>query len=74
MNITQADAPDQKDGGVRLDCEKRGNEVVSINQVSEGLASLLPHTIDKLTPGGNIPEGNALEQSIRSLVGKFLKG
>lgn len=54
--------------------EIAGKVGLSGNQVSDGLASLLPQIVDKLTPDGNIPEGNALEQGISSLAEKFLKG
>jgi uncharacterized protein YidB (DUF937 family) len=46
---------------------------VSGNQVSDGLASLLPQMIDKLTPNGQIPEGNVLEKGLSALAEKFLK-
>jgi uncharacterized protein YidB (DUF937 family) len=45
---------------------------VSENQMSDGLASIIPQMIDKLTPDGNVPEGNLLEQSLSALAGKFL--
>ena len=44
------------------------------NQVSDSLASLLPRIVDQLTPNGQVPEGNALAESIGALAGKFLKG
>jgi uncharacterized protein YidB (DUF937 family) len=44
------------------------------NQVSDSLASLLPRIVDQLTPNGQVPEGNALVESIGALAGKFLKG
>jgi hypothetical protein len=47
---------------------------VSGNQVSDGLASLLPQIIDKLTPHGQVPEGNVLDRGISALADKFLKG
>jgi uncharacterized protein YidB (DUF937 family) len=47
---------------------------LSGNQVSDGLASLLPQIIDKLTPNGQIPDGNVLGQGISALTEKFLKG
>ncbi len=44
------------------------------SQVSDSLAGLLPRIIDQLTPNGQMPEGNALVESIGALAGKFLKG
>jgi len=37
---------------------------VADNQVSDGLASVLPQIIDKLTPNGKVPEGDVLKQGI----------
>jgi len=54
--------------------EMAGNAGVSGNQMSDALASLLPQMIDKLTPNGQVPEGNALTQGISALAEKFLKG
>jgi uncharacterized protein YidB (DUF937 family) len=36
-------------------------------EVSGGLASLLPEIIDKLTPNGTLPESDALLQRLASL-------
>lgn len=47
---------------------------VSGDQVSSSLAGLLPQLIDKLTPDGKVPEGNALSASLTSLAQKFLQG
>ena len=47
---------------------------VSENQISDGLATLLPPIIDRLTPDCQVPEGDALTKSIGSLAEKFLKG
>jgi len=44
------------------------------DQVSDSLAGLLPRIVDQLTPNGQVPEGNALAESIGALAGKFLKG
>ncbi len=46
----------------------------SNSEVSGGLASLLPDVIDKLTPTGNIPEGDQLLQGLEALKRNFLKG
>lgn len=54
--------------------EIAGKVGISGNQVSDGLASLLPQMIDKLTPNGQVPEGNLLEGGISALAEKFLKG
>jgi uncharacterized protein YidB (DUF937 family) len=34
---------------------------------SEGLAALLPQLIDKLTPNGSLPQGQALDQGLAGL-------
>lgn len=47
---------------------------VSNNEAANGLASVLPQLIDKLTPGGQIPEGSALEQGLSVLSQKLMKG
>lgn len=44
---------------------------VSNTQVADGLASVLPQLIDKLTPEGKIPEGGLLEQGLALLKGKI---
>ena len=45
---------------------------VADNQVSDGLASVLPQIIDKLTPNGKVPEGDILKQGIELLSTQFL--
>jgi uncharacterized protein YidB (DUF937 family) len=45
---------------------------VADNQVSDGLASVLPQIIDKLTPNGKVPEGDVLKQGIDLLSTQFL--
>ena len=45
---------------------------VADNQVSDGLASVLPQIIDKLTPNGKVPEGDVLKQGIGLLSKQFL--
>jgi len=47
---------------------------VADNQVSGGLASVLPQIIDKLTPNGKVPEGDLLEQGIGLLSKQVLNG
>lgn len=54
--------------------ELAGQAGIPENQVSDGLAGLLPRIVDQLTPNGRMPEGNALVESIGALAGKFLKG
>jgi uncharacterized protein YidB (DUF937 family) len=54
--------------------EIAGKLGISNTQVSGGLAVLLPHIIDKLTPDGKVPEGGTLENSLSALADKFLKG
>ena len=36
-----------------------------------GLAQLLPQIIDQLTPNGQVPQGDLLEQGLGMLKGKF---
>ena len=45
---------------------------VADSQVSEGLASVLPQIIDKLTPNGKVPEGDVMQQGISLLSKQFL--
>jgi uncharacterized protein YidB (DUF937 family) len=40
---------------------------VSSENITSGLASLLPELIDKLTPEGNIPGSDVLQQGLRML-------
>jgi len=47
---------------------------VADNQVSDGLASVLPQIIDKLTPNGKVPEGDVLKQGISLLSKQLLNG
>ncbi|MEO8411726.1 MAG: YidB family protein [Propionivibrio sp.] len=39
------------------------------SEASSGLAALLPQLIDQLTPNGQVPEGNMLEQGLSMLRG-----
>jgi uncharacterized protein YidB (DUF937 family) len=45
---------------------------VSHQEVSTGLAGLLPQLIDKLTPDGKLPEGSVLDQGVELLKKRFL--
>ncbi len=45
----------------------------SKSEVSGGLATLLPDIIDKLTPTGNVPQGDQLLQGLEVLKKNFLK-
>lgn len=45
---------------------------VSNTQVADGLASVLPQLIDKLTPEGKIPEGGLLDKGLAMIKGKIL--
>jgi len=54
--------------------EIAGKLGISDDQVSGGLAVLLPHIIDKLTPDGKVSDGGVLEQGLSSLLQKFAKG
>ncbi len=40
-------------------------------QAASGLSELLPQLVDKLTPGGQIPEGDLLSQGLGMLKGKL---
>ncbi len=42
--------------------------------VSKGLAAVLPQIIDHLTPHGQVPEQSSVEQGIAALKEKFFKG
>jgi uncharacterized protein YidB (DUF937 family) len=44
---------------------------ISLDETSNGLASLLPQMIDKLTPEGNVPDNDILEQGLGILKGKL---
>ena len=44
---------------------------LSPDMLSQGLASVLPQVIDKLTPNGTLPEGGLLEEGLSLLKGKF---
>jgi uncharacterized protein YidB (DUF937 family) len=45
---------------------------VSHQEVSIGLAGLLPQLIDKLTPDGMLPSGSVLDQGLELLKKRFL--
>lgn len=40
-------------------------------QAAGGLAVLLPQMVDKLTPGGEMPQGDLMEQGLTLLKGKL---
>jgi uncharacterized protein YidB (DUF937 family) len=44
---------------------------LSADAVSKTLSQLLPGLVDHLTPGGQLPSGNALEQGLSALRSKF---
>ena len=44
---------------------------VDPSQVASSLSQLLPQLVDRLTPNGQIPEGNLLEQGMGLLKGKL---
>ena len=48
------------------------NMGVSHQEVSTGLAGLLPQLIDKLTPDGKLPESSVLDQGLELLKKRFL--
>ena len=46
----------------------------SSEDISKGLASVLPQIIDHLTPHGQVPEQGTLEQGIAALKDRLFKG
>jgi uncharacterized protein YidB (DUF937 family) len=38
------------------------------SQLTSMMSTLLPHVVDKLTPGGEVPEGGALSQLMKGLA------
>ncbi|MGH8604834.1 MAG: YidB family protein [Gammaproteobacteria bacterium] len=46
---------------------------VSREEASSKLASLLPQLIDKLTPDGKLPEGDAIGQALAALKSKLMR-
>lgn len=44
---------------------------LATEHASTGLAQLLPQIIDQLTPNGQVPQGDLLEQGLGMLKGKF---
>jgi uncharacterized protein YidB (DUF937 family) len=45
---------------------------LSSNQTSSGLAALLPHLVDHLTPNGSVPEQDMLHQALAAFKSKWL--
>jgi uncharacterized protein YidB (DUF937 family) len=45
---------------------------ISNAEAANGLASVLPSLIDKLTPQGKLPDGNSIEQALGELTKQFL--
>jgi uncharacterized protein YidB (DUF937 family) len=45
---------------------------LSQNEISGGLASLLPEIIDKLTPQGKLPDSGLLEQELQEMKKKIV--
>ncbi|HVN23758.1 MAG TPA: YidB family protein [Syntrophorhabdales bacterium] len=44
---------------------------MSSSEAANGLATVLPHLIDQLTPDGKVPEGGLLEQGLNILKQKL---
>jgi uncharacterized protein YidB (DUF937 family) len=44
---------------------------MSENEAAGGLADMLPNVIDKLTPDGQLPEGDLMAQGLNLLKGKL---
>jgi uncharacterized protein YidB (DUF937 family) len=55
-------------GGVQQIAEKLG---VSPDEVSNGLAEILPQIVDKLTPNGSLPSGDLLNQGLSLIADKL---
>jgi uncharacterized protein YidB (DUF937 family) len=51
--------------------ELAGKLGISPGDVSSRLAEYLPQVVDKLTPDGNVPQGDLLNQAIGMLKGKL---
>lgn len=45
----------------------------SSEDISNGLAAVLPRIIDVLTPNGSVPEQNSLDQQLAALKDKLMK-
>jgi len=45
---------------------------MSTQTLTSGLAEMLPHVIDKLSPNGQLPENHLVEQGLSLLKGKLL--
>ena len=56
-------------GGQLQDLASRAG--ISTGDVSGQLAAILPQLVDKLTPGGRMPDGDALGQAFEMLKGKL---
>ena len=44
---------------------------ISPDMLSSGLAQMLPGVVDKLTPNGEVPSGDLMEQGLAMLKGKL---
>jgi uncharacterized protein YidB (DUF937 family) len=42
---------------------------IDTSQLTGMMASLLPHLVDKMTPNGDVPNANALQQMLKGLGG-----
>lgn len=45
---------------------------IPAEHASGGLAALLPDVINRLTPGGQVPQGREIQEGLGGLLGKFL--
>jgi len=45
---------------------------IPAEKASSGLAAMLPDIINQLTPNGQVPQENELQQGLGGLLGKFL--
>ncbi len=56
-------------GAVQQLADKLG---IDPSQAASGLSQVLPHLVDHLTPGGQMPDGELLSEGLGALRSKFL--
>jgi uncharacterized protein YidB (DUF937 family) len=52
-------------GALQAAAQKAGMDPA---QLTAAMSSLLPHLVDKLSPNGQVPDGNALQQMLKSFT------
>jgi uncharacterized protein YidB (DUF937 family) len=68
LPISQDDIQRVLGSGALRDIAQRAG--VSPDAVAGGLASMLPQLVDRLSPGGTLPQGDILGQAISALRGR----